>query len=201
MAAEPAPGPARDGAARWRAFTPILLFALLIVVCGITLWKISSNKLDIHEIKSPLIGKAAPQFDLPSVDDPAVRVSNADLKGRAYIVNVWGTWCPECRNEHASLLQIARVGNVPVVGIDWKDDRELARRWLRELGNPYERVAADDDGRAVINWGVYGAPETFLVGPDGTILYKQVGAVSMSDWTEKFAPLIARSAASAVSAP
>ena len=90
---------------------------------------------------------------------------------------------------------------MPVIGIDWKDDRALAQRWLRELGNPYSRVAADDDGRAVIDWGVYGAPETFLVGADGVVLYKQVGAVSMSDWTEKFLPLIRSTGAPAGGAP
>ena len=185
MAPEPTPS-----GSRLRALLPVLLFAVLIVVFGVTLWKISSNKLDIHEIKSPLIGKRAPRFDLPAVDDPSVRVTNEDLAGHPYVLNVWGTWCPECRAEHASLLQIARIGAVPVIGIDWKDDRALAQRWLRELGNPYSRVAADDDGRAVIDWGVYGAPETFLVSADGVVLYKQVGAVSMSDWTEKFLPLI-----------
>jgi len=196
-----APEPTPSGGSRLRALVPVLLFALLILVFGVTLWKISSNKLDIHEIKSPLIGKRAPTFDLPSVDDPAVRVTNTDLSGRAYVVNVWGTWCPECRAEHSSLLQIARIGGVPVIGIDWKDERSLAQRWLRELGNPYERVAADDDGRAVIDWGVYGAPETFLVGADGVVLYKQVGAVSMSDWNDKFLPLIRRGVASAGGAP
>ena len=149
MAPEPTPS-----GSRLRALLPVLLFAVLIVVFGVTLWKISSNKLDIHEIKSPLIGKRAPRFDLPAVDDPSVRVTNEDLAGHPYVLNVWGTWCPECRAEHASLLQIARIGAVPVIGIDWKDDRALAQRWLRELGNPYSRVAADDDGRAVIDWGV-----------------------------------------------
>ncbi len=197
----PEPTVTHPGETRWRALIPVALFALLIVVFGVTLWKIGSNRLDIHEIRSPLIGKRAPSFDLPSLDDPAVRVGNADLAGHPYIVNVWGTWCPECRAEHASLLQIARIGGIALIGIDWKDDRSLAQRWLRELGNPYARVAADDDGRAVIDWGVYGAPETFLVGADGTVLYKHIGAVSMTDWQEKFVPLIEKSAGSPGAAP
>ncbi len=199
MAPESGPVPVATG--RARALVPALLFAVLLVVCGITLYKISNRQLDLHEIKSPLIGRPAPAFSLPSVADPTVTVSNATFAGRTYVLNVWGTWCAECRAEHGALLQIARRGGVAVLGLDWKDDRSAAIRYLAELGDPYTAIAADDDGRVAIDWGVYGAPETFLVGPDGLIKHKHVGALSMSDWDKEFAPKIAALAKSPGGAP
>ena len=198
---QPQPQPVPVAAGRARALVPALLFAVLLVVCGITLYKISNRQLDLHEIKSPLIGRPAPAFSLPSVTDPAVTVSNADYAGKAYVLNVWGTWCAECRAEHGALLQIARRGGVAVVGLDWKDERSAAVRYLAELGNPYTATAADDDGRVAIDWGVYGAPETFLVGPDGRIKHKHVGALTMGEWDAEFAPKIAALAKSGGGAP
>lgn len=199
MAPEPVPTVAAGG--RARALVPVVLFAALLVVCGITLYKISHRELDLHEIKSPLIGRPAPVFRLPGVTDPAQVISNADYAGQPYVVNVWGTWCAECRAEHGALLQIARRGGVAVVGLDWKDERPTAIRYLAELGNPYSAVAADDDGRVAIDWGVYGAPETFLVGPDGRIVHKHVGALTMADWDSEFAPRIASFPRPAAGAP
>lgn len=189
--------PAAGGSARARAWLPLALSVALIAVFGVTLWKIGHNTLDIREIRSPLIGRPAPSFDLPSLDDRGARVTSAEFAGRPYVVNVWGTWCPECRAEHGSLLALARLSGVPIVGIDWKDTRADARRWLAELGNPYARVGADDDGRVAIDFGVYGAPETFLIGADGRVLYKQIGALSVADWSAHFAPLLGARAGSA----
>jgi cytochrome c biogenesis protein CcmG, thiol:disulfide interchange protein DsbE len=172
----------------WRYFAPAAAFLALGALFGFALMQIGSGKLDIREIKSPLIGKPAPAFVLPSLADPARPIDSRTLAGKAYLFNVWGTWCPECRAEHAALLSIARAGGVPIIGLDWKDDRQQALAYLAQLGNPYAAVAADDDGRTAIDWGVYGAPETFLVSADGIVLAKHVGAVSMAVWQQKFAP-------------
>lgn len=174
--------------ARARALVPAVLFAVLLGVCGVTLYKIQHRGLDLHEIKSPLIGRPAPVFRLPSLADPTVMVSNETFAGRPYLVNVWGTWCGECRAEHGVLLEIARRAELPVIGLDWRDERGIAGRYLATLGNPYSVVASDDDGRVAIDWGVYGAPETFLVGADGQIKHKHVGALSIDVWEHDFVP-------------
>ena len=122
---------------------------------------------DKETLPSPLIGKPAPHFELPSVEDPARMVSTKDFEGRMYVLNIWGTWCVGCRQEHAVLLEIARRNAAPLIGLDWKDDLQLAQRWLRELGNPYAATAFDAEGRVAIDWGAYGAPETFLVDATG----------------------------------
>jgi cytochrome c biogenesis protein CcmG/thiol:disulfide interchange protein DsbE len=145
---------------------------------------------DPREIPSPLIGKPAPTFSLETLADPSRTVSTADYQGRPYLVNVWGTWCPECRREHEVLLSIARTKIVPIVGLNWRDDRALAQRWLLQLGNPYYSVAFDPEGQAAIDWGVYGAPETFLVSADGTVLFKRIGPMNLDVWQREFLPLI-----------
>jgi cytochrome c biogenesis protein CcmG/thiol:disulfide interchange protein DsbE len=145
---------------------------------------------DPRNLPSPLIGRAAPEFDLPSLHDPEYRVANAELRGRAYVLNVWGTWCPGCRQEHDVLLEIARENVLPIVGLNWKDDPDKARQWLVELGDPYATVAMDVEGRATLDWGVYGAPETFLIGPDGKVLYRHIAPMTLEVWREHFLPLI-----------
>lgn len=147
---------------------------------------------DPSVIPSPLIGKPAPQFTLPSLDDPATQVTLAAYAGKPYLLNVWGTWCGGCREEHPVLLEIDRTSDVPIIGLDWKDDRADAQRWLNQLGNPYAAVAFDQEGKAAIDWGVYGAPETFLIGKDGTVLHKQIGIMTLEAWNRDFLPLIAR---------
>jgi cytochrome c biogenesis protein CcmG/thiol:disulfide interchange protein DsbE len=107
-----------------------------------------------------------------------------------YLFNVWGTWCGGCRQEHDALLAISRSNVVPIIGLNWKDDRGLAQKWLNQLGNPYEVVAFDPEGQVAIDWGVYGAPETFLVAADGTVLAKRIGAMDMTVWQRDFLPLI-----------
>jgi cytochrome c biogenesis protein CcmG, thiol:disulfide interchange protein DsbE len=158
------------------------------------LMRISTGKLDVREIQSPLIGKPAPSFALPSVVDPSKVVDSKSLKGRMYLFNVWGTWCGGCREEHSALVTIARTGGVPIIGLDWKDDRDQAAGYLAQLGNPYTEVASDADGRVAIDWGVYGAPETFLVSADGVILQKHIGEITDAIWREKFQPLVMKGA-------
>ena len=170
---------------------PVGVFGLLVVVLAIGI-KHSPNK---GTIMSPLLGKPAPQFSLPNLTDPARVVSSAGLKGRWYLFNVWGTWCGECRAEHEMLLEVRRAAVVPLVGLDWKDDDAQALSWLAQLGNPYDVVAVDRSGRTAIDWGVYGAPETFLVNPKGIVVFKHVGALTPDVWTRDILPRLAPRAA------
>jgi cytochrome c biogenesis protein CcmG/thiol:disulfide interchange protein DsbE len=123
--------------------------------------------------------------------DPSRTVSNAALKGQVYIVNVWGTWCRECRVEHDELLAIAQQRVVPIIGLVYMDKRDNAKQWLEQLGNPYTSVAFDTDGRTAINWGVYGAPETFLVDAGGRVVYKFISPMTPEIWEREFLPRIA----------
>ena len=164
---------------------PLALFVLLGAALLIGLGR------DPSVVPSPLIGRAAPAFSLPSLQDANYPVATGDLRGRAWLLNVWATWCVGCRQEHEVLLQIAAQNAVPVIGLNWKDDNAAARRWLAELGNPYAAVAEDREGRVAIDWGVYGAPETFLIGPDGTVLYKHVAPMTLETWRTEFLPRLA----------
>jgi cytochrome c biogenesis protein CcmG/thiol:disulfide interchange protein DsbE len=176
----------------WKFLLPFAAFIALVVLFAFGL---NPNR-DIHALPSPLIGKTAPQFSLSDVLDPDRAVSNAPLKGQVYVLNVWGTWCVECRVEHPALLAIAKQHVVPIIGVDWSidhgvDERNKAGRWLAQLGNPYNAVAFDKDGRTVIDWGVTAAPETFLVDGDGKVLYKFVSPLTDEVWQREFLPRIA----------
>jgi cytochrome c biogenesis protein CcmG/thiol:disulfide interchange protein DsbE len=163
---------------------PAIAFAILIGFFVVGL------RQDPGEIPSPLIGKPAPAFSLDSLGDPGWKVGSADFAGRPWLLNVWATWCVGCREEHEALLAIARENRLPMMGLNWRDDRALALRWLAELGNPYVSVAFDPEGRTAIDWGVYGAPETFLIGADGTVLQKRIGVMTPDIWQRDFVPLI-----------
>lgn len=167
-----------------RFVVPGLLFVVLVgfFVAGL--------QKDPSLVPSPLIDRPAPALKLPEVGNPAAMVDTASLAGRPYVVNVWATWCAACRQEHDTLLAIARGTDVPIIGLDWKDDEQAALRWLATLGNPYDHVAYDGDGRVGIDWGVYGAPETFLVGADGRVKFKQIGPMTMDIWQQEFLPRI-----------
>ena len=169
-----------------RFLLPLGLFVLLAVVLAIGIRHAPEKGV----IASPLLGRPAPQFALPSLTDPAQQVRSADLKGHWYLFNVWGTWCGECRQEHETLLQVHRAGVVPIIGLDWRDDDTQARSWLAQLGNPYQSVAVDRSGRIAIDWGVYGAPETFLVNPQGIVVYKHIGALTPDTWTHEILPRV-----------
>jgi cytochrome c biogenesis protein CcmG, thiol:disulfide interchange protein DsbE len=170
-----------------RFLLPLGVFALLVVVLIAGLKHAPEKNI----IPSPLIGKSAPAFSVKSLFDGAAPVNTGALKGHWSLVNVWGTWCGECRAEHEALLQIKREAQIPIIGIDWKDSDEDAVAWLSQLGDPYQVVGTDHDGRVAIDWGVYGAPETFLVNPAGTVIYKQVGAMTAQIWRQQFLPRMA----------
>jgi cytochrome c biogenesis protein CcmG/thiol:disulfide interchange protein DsbE len=168
----------------WRFLIPGLVFAVLV-----GFFVIGLNR-DPSYVPSPLIGKAAPAFSLTKVEDPTQQVSDRDFTGRKHLVNVWATWCAGCRQEHEFLLQVAKQNVVPIVGIDWKDELPLAQRWLSQLGNPYVATGFDVEGRVAIDYGVYGAPETFLVDEHGVVIYKHVGILTNEVWQTKLLPLI-----------
>ncbi|HEY8052287.1 MAG: DsbE family thiol:disulfide interchange protein [Steroidobacterales bacterium] len=160
---------------------PMAVFVALVAVLAIGI-KHSPQK---GVILSPLIGKPAPSFQLPSLADPAHAVSSQNLKGRWYVLNVWGTWCVECRAEHQMLIEARDAHAVPLIGLDWKDDDDRAREWLAQLGNPYEVVVLDHSGNTAVDYGVYGAPETFLINDQGIIVYKYVGPLTREVWTKE----------------
>ena len=163
---------------------PIGLFAVLV---GFLYFGLGRDK---QTLPSPLIGKPAPVFELSRVEDASKMFSNRELAGKPYVVNIWGTWCPGCRHEHGVLMEIARRGEVPLIGLDWNDDREQAMQWLQQLGNPYAVNAFDGEGRAAIDWGAYGAPETFLVDARGVIVYKYVSPMTIEVWEREFLPRV-----------
>jgi cytochrome c biogenesis protein CcmG/thiol:disulfide interchange protein DsbE len=171
----------------WKFLLPFAAFIALAVLFAFGL---NPNR-DIHALPSPLIGKPAPQFTLTNVLDPAASVSNVPLLGQVYVLNVWGTWCAACREEHEALLAISQQRVVPIIGLVYMDERDKAKQWLEQLGNPYTAVAFDTDGRTAINWGVYGAPETFLIDGRGRVLYKFISPMTAEVWQREFLPRIA----------
>lgn len=155
---------------------PLLAFAALALLLGVGVM-MNSGK-DTSAIPSPLIGKMAPQFALPVLDEPERIITRDDLLGEPYLLNVWGSWCPACRDEHPVITELAESGRIRVIGYDYKDEADDARRWLQQFGNPYALVIADVEGRAALDWGIYGAPESFLVDAEGFIRWKFVGPLT-----------------------
>ncbi len=169
-----------------RYLVPLLLFLLL---AGLLYRGLS---LDPKIVPSPLIGKPMPAFTLPRLADAGATISDSDLKGKVSALNIWATWCVSCRAEHEVLLELARTGKVDIYGLNYKDNRADAQRWLTQLGDPYVANAFDADGRTGIDWGVYGAPETFIMDRDGIIRHKHIGPLTREALVQEILPLIAR---------
>ncbi len=167
---------------------PLVFFGLLV---GVFIKGLDPER-DLKELPSPFLGKEAPGFDLPRLKDANARISNQDYAGQLVLVNFSATWCVGCRQEHAFLMELSRTSDVPIYGIDWRDQREPALRWLQQLGDPYVASGFDADSVTGINWGVYGAPETFLIGKDGRVLVKHLGPLSRFVWERDFVPVIAK---------
>jgi len=147
-------------------------------------------RLDPKKIPSPLIGKPLPAFALTDLHKPNTTVTSDSLRGKVYLLNVWASWCVACRDEHPLLVELARLKAVPIIGLNYKDKRGDALRWLKGLGNPYDLSLADSDGRIGIELGVYGVPETFVIDRQGVIRYKHIGPISPDAWRDKIAPLL-----------
>jgi cytochrome c biogenesis protein CcmG, thiol:disulfide interchange protein DsbE len=168
----------------WRYLVPVAVFLIIagFFARGLTLRP--------GYVPSPLIGKAAPEYELPRLKDLTASVGSANYAGQVALVNVWATWCIECRYEHPYLVELSKTGGVPIYGLNWKDDQQMALEWLDTLGDPYIASAVDQTGEVAIDWGVYAAPETFLIGRDGTVLYKHISRMTPEIWTEEFLPRI-----------
>lgn len=153
----------------------LFFFGLLgLMIYGV----MKSGAPDRDVLPSALIGKPAPAFELPVLHDPHIKVSSTELRGAPYVLNVWGSWCAACRDEHPILTRFAETKRVRVIGYNWKDEPADALRWLEQLGNPFVLVLSDIEGRTAIDWGVTAAPETFLVDASGVVRWKYSGALS-----------------------
>lgn len=157
-------------------FLPLLIF----IVLGILFWR--GLQLDPSELPSALLNKPVPNFSLPSLQGEQV-ITQADLHGPA-LLNVWATWCPTCKQEHAQLNRIAREENVRIYGLNYKDDRAAAQAWLQRYLNPYVLTIFDQEGSLGLDLGVYGAPETYVIDGQGVIRYKFVGEVDEPAWQQ-----------------
>jgi cytochrome c biogenesis protein CcmG/thiol:disulfide interchange protein DsbE len=169
-----------------RYLAPLALFALLVALL------FRGLSLDPKLVPSPLVDKPIPAFTLTRLDDPAATISDADFKGKVSLLNVWATWCVSCRQEHEVLVRLAQTGQVDIYGLNYKDNRADAQRWLAQLGNPYIANAFDSDGRVGIDWGVYGAPETFIIDREGIIRHKHVGPITIEILNEEILPIVAK---------
>lgn len=165
-----------------RFIVPVLIFVALAGVLYVGV-RHSPNK---STMVSALLGKPAPAFELPVLGAPGRTIRSAEFAGQPWVMNVWGTWCVECRVEHEALLAIARQGRVPLVGLNWKDEDDAAQQWLATLGDPYVVTAVDKEGRTAIDFGVYGAPETFFIDAAGLVQYRHVGAMTPEVWEREF---------------
>lgn len=165
-------------------FLPLGIFAIM------ALFLYRGLGIDPRLVPSPLVGKPAPTFSLPALEDPGKTVANGDLLGKVSLLNVWATWCGSCRAEHQVLMSLARKGEVNIIGLNYKDTRPEAQQWLKSLGNPYVVNAFDADGRVGIDWGVYGTPETFVIDRKGMVRYKHVGPLTAEVLADAILPLV-----------
>jgi cytochrome c biogenesis protein CcmG, thiol:disulfide interchange protein DsbE len=163
---------------------PLAVFVLLAAFLAVGLTR------DPREVPSPFIGKAAPAFRLEQVADEKLAFAPADMKGKVWLLNVWASWCASCRIEHPLLVEMAKKNVVPIVGLNYKDRREDALQWLARFGNPYSVSAHDIEGKVGIDYGVYGAPETFVIDKQGVIRYKQIGPITPEALEKKIMPLL-----------
>lgn len=176
--------PGRGGLFRPAYLVPVAVF---VVIAGFFAYGLTLNP---NEIPSVLIGKPVPEFALPPVEGRTLGLSASDLKGEVSLLNVFASWCTECRREHPLLMRLREDNIVPVHGLNYKDKPEDARDWLDSLGDPYTRTGADLDGRVAIDLGVYGVPETFVIDSAGRIAHKHIGAMNADVLENKILPLV-----------
>lgn len=168
----------------WQFFLPLTIFFVLV-------WFLYKGLfLNPREVPSALIDRPAPKFTLPVLHAPDQEFSASELKGQVWILNVWGSWCVSCRYEHPFLNTLAKQQVLPIIGLNWKDHPATAKGWLAKYGDPYRLSVSDLDGRVAIDWGVYGAPETFVIDKAGVIRYKHTGPVDARVLNETLLPII-----------
>lgn len=174
--------PGSAGQLRW--FLPIIVFCAIAIFLGIGL------TLDPNYVPSALVGREVPEFDLQPLPGREPGLSSAHLRGEVSMVNVFASWCTSCLKEHPIFMELSAEGTVPIHGINYRDDPDDALAWLNRHGDPYSRIGADRDGRAGIEWGVYGVPETFVVDKKGVVVHKHVGPVTRQALRTTILPLI-----------
>jgi cytochrome c biogenesis protein CcmG/thiol:disulfide interchange protein DsbE len=169
-----------------RFYVPLVLFA------GLCVFLFRGLFMDPHTVPSPLIDKPAPSFRLPELDRPSDVVASDALRGKVWLLNVWGSWCVTCREEHATLVALAQRKLVPIIGLNWRDNHDEALDWLKQFGNPYDVSAVDVTGSVAIDYGVYGAPETFVIDRNGVIRDKVIGSLTPEILETEVLPLVRR---------
>jgi cytochrome c biogenesis protein CcmG/thiol:disulfide interchange protein DsbE len=167
-----------------RYLLPLGIFIVLVVFLAIGL------KLDPREVPSPLVGKPAPAFALPQLHKPEASFAPKDMQGKVWLLNVWASWCVSCRQEHPILVELAKSGIVPIYGLNYKDQRADALKWLQQFGDPYALSIVDAEGRVGIDYGVYGVPETYVIDKAGVIRFKQIGPVTQDVLEKTILPLV-----------
>ena len=167
-----------------RFLIPLALFGILVAFLAIGLQR------DPREIPSPLVEKAAPAFQTTQLLAADKTFSPADMKGQVWMLNVWASWCVACKVEHPLLVQMQRSQIVPLIGLDYKDQRPAALKFLSQNGDPYNLSAVDPDGRIGIDYGVYGVPETFIIDKNGVIRHKQIGPITPEALEKTILPLL-----------
>ncbi len=167
-----------------RFLIPLGLFVVLVGFLGAGL------RLNPREVPSPFIGKPAPAFRLTQLHAPASELTPQDMRGEVWLLNVWASWCVSCRAEHPVLLDLAKRNVAPLIGLDYKDEREAGAAWLARSGDPYLLSVVDADGRVGMDYGVYGVPETFVIDKAGIVRYKHIGPLTEVIVNEKIIPLV-----------
>lgn len=181
-----------QGGRRWLVALPLVLFAAL---AGVFLYQLTSGK-DSSVVPSVLIGREAPATSLPPLESTGLPgLESSGFQGKVTVLNVWASWCAPCREEHPLLMEMAKDGRFVIAGLNYKDKPENAARFLGTLGNPYSMIGRDENGRGAIDWGVYGVPETFIVGKDGRIAFKHVGPLTPAILQNQFMPEIEKALA------
>ena len=194
IASDPANTPAP-----WRRLLVLLPLIAFLGLAALFLFRLGAG--DPSKLPSALIGRPVPDTPLPAVEGllrdgkPVPGISNADFKGAVSLVNVWASWCVPCHDEAPLLMQLAEDKRIRILGINYKDQPDNARRFVGRYGNPFAAVGADGNGRVSIDWGVYGVPETFLIGRDGRIAYKLVGPISPDNLVATLKPQIEKALA------
>ena len=169
-----------------------LMFLPVLVAVAFGLFLYAGLGNDPQELDSALIGKPVPAFELQDLENPDRILTPSVFQGRVSLLNVWGTWCPACRDEHEDLVWLAEDKGIPIIGLNYKDNRDAAVRWLRDLGNPYQITLFDPQGRFGFDLGVYGAPETYIIDKQGIVRYRHVGVVNPQVWEEELEPVVRR---------
>jgi cytochrome c biogenesis protein CcmG/thiol:disulfide interchange protein DsbE len=166
-----------------RVLLPLAVFLVLVGFLAAGLFR------DPREVPSPLVGKPAPSFELPLLQQPERKFTPADMRGKVWLLNVWASWCETCRYEHPLLVELSKRKLMPILGLNYKDKNDEALRWLKQFGDPYDFSIVDADGRIGIDYGVYGVPETYLIDAEGVIRFKQIGAITPEVLEKKVLPL------------